>query len=428
MKHFGILLVVSVSIIFSAVQGFAGELLRGTVVDAAHDLLNVATGEKVAINLGSSSGVIKGDVLTVYPSKDIELQGAIGWCEVSKVFADTSVCQLIKVRTEIELGNTVTLPRLEVSDKRLYPTIFGLMNAVVKPYKASSDIRIRVYDFFDKDNNMTEFSKRLKDEVLNIFAQKEKIIINKSNYEGKDPAFYPDGYMESEKAIKIFMQQHGIDVLITGAYEKQDRSTVLKVLKIDKNWGNEQLMFDLPPDIDEGLTRVLFPYKPAKKRETLSCDVTFNGKDIKLRRDIKDDIIQYESKGSELTNIAMKKMEFNIIGVVNLNLKIGDEIIEFSSNNTKQINLIEGMNRLTATYKRGYYKNETLVHTSSREEKTEILLYVKKGGSLVIDIIASPLPAEKPVFNIYKKIDRERLQVKPVPVKLGEKTIEMYRD
>jgi hypothetical protein len=427
MKHFRIILISLALLILFSAPGLAGEFVRGNIISTANGRLNVATGGKVATNLGSNSGVIKGDVLKVYPYKDTDLQGATGWCEVTKVFTNTSVCELIKTSTEIEQGNTVTLSKVDVRDGTLYPAIFELMNAVVEPYKASSEIRVRVYDFFDKGNNITRFSKNLKTEVLYVLGQKEKILLKDGDGE-KDPIFYPDGYGESEKAIKVNLEQSGIDVIITGTYEKQNGRTVLRVLKIDKNWGDEELTFDFPPDIDAGLTEIVFPFKPVEKRETIVCSVVFRDRNFRITRDMKDEIIRYESRGNVFTNLALKRTEFNIVGVVNPRLKVGNEIREFDANKAKQVSLIEGMNRLTATFRRGYYKNGTLLYTSSREEETEVLVHVKKGSNLNIDIIANPSPGEKLVFKIYKKMDREKLLLRPIPTESGEKTIEMYRD
>ena len=86
------------------------------------------------------------------------------------------------------------------------------------------------------------------------------------------------------------------------------------------------------------------------------------------------------------------------------------------------------MNRVTASFRRGYYRNETLVYTSTREETKEVIIYVRNGGNLNMDIVADPAVGGKPAFSVYRKSDKERMVLKSVPQFSDERGIELYRD
>ena len=91
--------------------------------------------------------------------------------------------------------------------------------------------------------------------------------------------------------------------------------------------------------------------------------------------------------------------------------------------------LLQGTHRLLASFKRGFYYNDTLIYASTNEVKKEILLTADKGGEINIDLNINPLYEKENIeFKVFKKTEKESMILKPIYKIETTNKLEVYKD
>ena len=412
-------------------SGSPGEYVRGEIIGGFSLLehINLVPGDKTLVGLGMKDGVIKGDVLQFAAKSDTGLIDPTGRCAVLRVSPNNSVCEVIRAKREIERSSTVFTDLLRWDQVQFYPSIYRLLYAIVEPYEPPRKVNVYLGGVFNEKNEITAFSMEMQNQVAYIFGQKKKINLRNDLAE-KDFLFYPDAPKDHRDSLKELMRQAGLDVFVTGSYAVRSGYVDFIFHKFDAKYGNEELRLRIPLEqIDPmALADVIRPYKPVRKKEITLCEVSYRPLNYPVTRDMREQAILQEARGNQFTQLNLRKTGFNIIGATSLKLKVGENILDFDGERQKEVMLLEGMNRLTATFKRAYYRNESLLFTSDRTESKEIIVYAHSGGKLNIDITADPALGGKPTFKVYRKLDKDLFLLKSVQVESGEKGIDLYKD
>ena len=413
----------------------ANELQQGQLVNSLEGKVKLLLGDKAITNLGKKDGVIKGDILQIYDKKDTALINSIGKCAVIEMISDRddrSICEIIKMNKEIS-GDTVTLKKIRYSDANLYPAILQLLTKVVEPYKPFEDIRVYVYNIFDDKNNVTLFSENVKKEIKNIFYQKKRIKVVEGNVSQALYAYYPQEYGESNAIIEEYLKKDNIDVIIAGNYKVSGEKIELTFYKIDKNW--EDIAVDTKissTNYANSVSNITVPYNPRKKEQNLLCNIVYKPVFYKANiRDERNDIIEKESKNNPFLEYNLKRIDFNIISPVDFKLEVDKYVYTFEKDKEYMLFLPTGEHNITASFKKGYYANDSLLFTSEDVIKKSIVLYLDKPDDLKIEIKANPLPESKNIEFDVRKVSL----TKPTPqmnqimgaTKNG-KTVETFKD
>ena len=421
----------SVTLILSfGANCFGEELVQGKVIGTTQDKLGIAMGEEAIINLGRNNSVIKGDIFEIIASKDIELTGAIGKCAVIKTYDTTSICKIIKSKVEIEKGNIVSCKKVLYSNDQLYPLIFKVLDKLVEPYAPNKEITVYIYNFFDDKNNVTEFSEKLKKEMKNVYAQKNRIKLI-GDETGRGIFVFPDQYSYEEliKFMEDYMRKDSIDVLITGTYKTNNENIELTIYHVDKNWEDLKFVFSISSkDYGESLSKVTVPYKQLARQEAV-CNLSYKPFYYVPRKDEKKDVVLYESEKNPFIEYDITKSDFNIISPLDFKLKVDNSTVKFDGRSEYKIALPIGTHTISASFKRGFYYNDSLVYTSNSELKKDILLSIDKTDDVNIEIYINPVFGKENInFKIYKRIERDKKVLKPIIQSATEKPIEVYKD
>ncbi len=100
----------SVFISANCIAAAENDLVVGQITASLEKKFKMLTGDKAFTNLGTRSGVIKGDILTVYHQLDTNRVEPIGQCAIVEIYDAKSVCEIITMNREIGL-DTVTIKR-----------------------------------------------------------------------------------------------------------------------------------------------------------------------------------------------------------------------------------------------------------------------------------------------------------------------------
>ncbi|MCX5806877.1 MAG: hypothetical protein NT010_12585 [Proteobacteria bacterium] len=405
----------------------AEEAVKGKVIGTTQNKLSISTGECAVTDLGKNYGVTKGDIFKISEEKDPDLKGPIGRCAVLDVKEGKSTCEIVKMSKEIRKGNIVLTNKLLFSDSRLYPIIYDSLNKFLQPYEPYKKINVYIYNFFDEKNNITRFSEILKKEMKTIFSQKNRI--NLLSYDvGKGFVLYPEEYLNT-KFVEDYMKRDDINVLIAGSYKTNNENIELTIVLIDKDYDDYQLHFTLKSsDYGNLISEVTVPYTPLERRDII-CNLFYKPVLFTPQRDDKKYFVLQESDKNPFTQYTLGRIDFNIISPVDFKIKIGNNIINFNERNEYKLTLLKGTHRLSASFKRGFYYNDSLMYTSTKEIKKEILLNLEKGGEINIDLNVTPLYDKENIeFKIYKKTEREIFTLKPIYKTESINQLETYKD
>lgn len=414
-----------------ATLGFGQKYIKGGIIGglSLQERINLVPGDKTLVSLGAKQGVIKGDILRIATPEDVSFIDPVGRCAVLRAGEDSSICEIIKGKKEIGRDYVVFAAPLQYDNPALYPYIYKLLFNVVDPYEPSKSVKVCIGGIYNSSNEITRFSEEMGREMKNLFTQKKRVTLRDDDVK-RNFVFYPDSSEQDRDSLKELMQITGIDVFVATRYGIAD-GLVRGVFSLyDRKFGDKQIGFEAPlvgRDI-AALSEVIRPFEPVVRRVKTSCTVSYRALNHRVVRDSRHEAIDGESNGNELTRLALEKSGFNIVGATSLKLTTGETTTNFDSAGPKEISLLEGMNRLVASFRRGYYRNESLVLTSDKEEKTEIMVFIKNAGKLYIDVTADPAMGGKPVFTVYRKTDKERLLLRPIKLESGETGINVFKD
>ncbi|MBA4390039.1 MAG: hypothetical protein C0399_03780 [Syntrophus sp. (in: bacteria)] len=424
-----IVLFISMSVLLST-ECFGNELIQGHIKGNLDSKVRILLGDKAIVDIGKKEGIIKGDILNVYRNIDTKLLDPIGRCAIVAIYDTTAICEVVKMKVEIE-NDTVTIDKLVYNDPHLFAAIFQMLTKVVEPYAPQKDITVYIHSIYDENNNITKFSETLQKEIKKVFYQKKRI-----KPAGKDVAralfaYLPSEYAESNKVIEDYIRKDNIDVIITGSYRVKNDKVEISLYKVDKNW--EDIIVDTTVNsapYGDLLSTVTLSYKSMEKEQNILCSILFKPVHYKATdRDERNDIIVSEAKKDPFLEYSLKRIDFNIISPVGFKLKIDNIDIGFEKSNEYELSLPTGKHEITASFKKGYYFNDSLLFTNDNEIKKSIVLLLDKPENLVIEAEVNPVPGRENIdFKVYKKVVRTKQVIKPVLQKETVKQVETFKD
>ncbi len=408
------------------------DLVVGQITASLEKKFKMLVGDKAFTNLGSRSGVIKGDILTIYHRSDTNRADPIGQCAVVEIYDSKSVCEIITMNREIGM-DTVTIKKMVYDDALLFPPIFALLTKVVEPYSPEKKVVVYVHEFFDENHNVTRFSEKIKREVNKVFFQKKRMESAGKAISPAVFAYLPGEYNEYNKTIEDYLKRDRIDVIIAGTYRTVGDKLQLSFYKIDKNWEDIALDTTITAKPYAAMaTEVTVPYKERKKEKTVTCDVLYKPVYHKTdSRDERNSIINYETQNNPILEYTLRRAEFNIIAPIDFTLHIDGNEIRFDKSQEYRLPLTTGNHEITASFKKGFYYNDTFLVALSEPNmvKKTAMLSIDKPEDLVIEIEANPLPRrENIVFKMYRRVGRSTTVVKPVLRRETLTPVETFKD
>ncbi|HOC45392.1 MAG TPA: hypothetical protein PKM26_02200, partial [Syntrophorhabdaceae bacterium] len=180
--------------------------VTGQIIDSLEGKFKMLIGDKAFTNLGSRMGVIKGDILTIYSAADKAKSDPIGRCAVVQVNDTGSICEIIEMSREIG-KDAVALKKVAYDDALLYPSLFTLLSKVVEPYPPEKKIKVYIYQIFDENHNVTEFSQKVRKEMVRVFFQKKRIVSAGRLISPALSAYLPGEYDEYNKTIEDYLRK-----------------------------------------------------------------------------------------------------------------------------------------------------------------------------------------------------------------------------
>ena len=409
---------------------FADDLVRGQITGNLDKKVKIMLGDKAITNLGKKDALIKGDVLGIYMAEDVKLLDPIGRCAVVLVQDSMSVCEIIKMKREIGT-DMVTIQKMEFNDPNLLGPIYQLLTKTVDPYEPQKEITVYVHNIVDEQNSVTEFSEMVRKEIKKIFFQKKRIKPVTKAVSQSLLAYLPGEFSESHQMIEEYMKRDNIDVIISGEYRLKGDKIELTLFKVDKNWKDITLETLVDRAKYEGsLAKVVVPFSPMKKEQTVACSIIYKPTHYKAAiRDERSDIIEYESKSNPFLEYNLKRIDFNIISPVDFALKIDNSSISFAKTTKYELRLPTGKHEITASFKKGYFLNDTLMVTNENVVQKNIVLFMDKPEDIVIEVAANPVAGRESIdFNIYKKAEKMEPVLMPVVEKKTVKPVETFKD
>ena len=140
-------------------------------------------------------------------------------------------------------------------------------------------------------------------------------------------------------------------------------------------------------------------------------------------------LIREESAGNPLVERVLRQTVFNVLGPVEIKVKVDDEIMAISEKEEQRVSLPNGVHRVVVSFKRGYFFNESLLYTSQQVVTREALLDLTKPENLLIDIRINPLfRADAIGLDVRERVDSHRQVLKPIYKVQSEKTIEVFKN
>jgi len=415
----------------------SAEYVTGQVASAIllQERINLTVPDRAVVNIGPKDGLIKGDILFVTTGPNVELANQIAECAVIRFVDDkSSVCQIVRAKSEVERGNYASIKRLNRGDERFFPAAFDTLSRTAEPYEPYRKINVFVYEIFDENNNITRLSKRIKKSISDAFAQKPKFRM-KAGVEAKDFLFYPDKYRETSVALSQTMSRSGIDVFITGSYTTNNGVLNLNLIKFDRNYGDETANFQIPLTSiseQEQALQIVTPYRPIQKREYVSAKMTIKQGQYLPQKDEVNDIINYEGGGDVFTANTLKRTGFNIISPVNVTVRIDGEPVNLRGKDEVVLPALEkGVHKITASFRRGYFSNNraNLLYSSTKDIEKEVMLSIAKDGEIFMEFKMNAAFEKDPIdIRIYRQNERKHVFLKPVHRTESGKSVDFFKD
>ncbi|MCX5810552.1 MAG: hypothetical protein NTX36_14500, partial [Proteobacteria bacterium] len=372
---------------------------------------------------------------------DSILIGHIGKCAVITTYDSTSVCEVIKLSAEAGKGDYVYINKLEYTDPLVYPLVFTLLNEVIAPYKPQEDIRVYVHNIYDEKNNITKFSEKIKEEIVAVFEQKKRMVVNTTSLKGY--VNYQDHYFNSDTdksnkgsidKLKNSMEQLDINVVITGVYTIKGDSLKLKLYIVDRKWQDKtmSLMVNVK-DYLNTIAETVIPYEPFKEKEFVRYSIILNHKDYLPDKDEQREIKEYESE-KELKfkyKFADSKTKFNRISPGDVYLRVNEEEIgDIQKGVVFEKDLEKGIKRIFVSFAPTLFNNTDEIIELKKEIKKEIMLDLKDEDNISIEMMLdATYEKEKIDLKVVRKKIKEPIVMKSVTSEIDKKpAIELYKD
>jgi hypothetical protein len=415
----------------SALGNALGSDIRGEIVSSVQDRLNLSQGDSLIVNLGGGTGAIKGDIARIVKRDATDLSDILGKCAVTETRDTTLLCEVLQTKGEIQLGDVVILKGLSLpSDSVFQQLVLAAANSVVGPYHPSKEISVYVYEIFDEGNNITGLSRKMRMELVDAFKQKSRLSVA-GNASIKDVPFYPDADLRWVRDVKDVLTKTTVDVLITGRYRIEGDQLQVTLYKVDKNWDTREIIVKVPlkKNLETLAANTVVPYRVLEKKEPVTVHVMLRPQRLTPVKEEKAEIIRLEAAGNPVTAYSLKKVNFNILSPVDFVVRINDLQVDFGGKSSQSVTLRQGLQRLTVSFKRGYFSNDVLLYTSEQAITKEAVLDVTKNKTIVVEVMANPVPDKTPLlFNVYASVDRERQLLRPITRVESEKVMETFKD
>jgi hypothetical protein len=409
-----------------------GNMIAGNIMDSLEGKFKMLIGDKTFTNLGSKMGVIKGDILTIYARTDTTLSDPVGKCAVVQIYDTRSICQVIEMTREIG-KDTATIAKLAFDDAQLYPGIFTLLSKIVEPYPPEKKVKVYVYQIFDEKHNITEFSQKIRKDIVKVFSQKKRMEPASRLISPALSAYLPGEYDEYNKTIEDYLRKDNIDAIVSGTYKMVGDKIHISYYKIDKAY--EDIVVDsvVPAQPYTAMTaKVLVPYTDKKKEQIVKCNIVFKPVNYRAQsRDERNTILADETRGNPVLEYTLKRSEFNIMVPVNFTVTVDGNRIKFDKFQEFSVPLATGEHTITASFSKGLYMNDTPLMTlpDSNAVKKTAILNIDLPEDITLEIVANPLPRrENIVFNVYRTSTRTSTIVKPVLNRETRTPIEVFKD
>jgi hypothetical protein len=426
----GVSLLVVASFSFTYADVTKTSPLIGAIGPISNERITIQFGDKAQVNLGTKDGLIKGDIGIIRASQEISPEKNIGECAITRTEYGSSICEMIASKREIEKGNFIYFNRIEYSDPFMYSLIMTTLANIVEPYEPYKNLRVCIYGIFDKNNAVTGLSKQLSKEFENIFMQKKRIkLVDRSVFPGL--VIYPGFSSDTEAYLKTQMKRANVDAMLLAQYEIKDGRVKVTVNSFDTQNKNTTTTYAFPLSEDyqkTSSTVLLSPMEETKARNILCKLALINIPKI-LSREDRMSLMNSESDGNALTEIALKKIDFNMVNPVEVTTNIDGEMIDISDSKNRSILLGTGNHSFSLTFKRGYFYNETLLYTSEKTFHKDVIVSLSKPFEVNIDVSINSLDKKDPIsLSIYYPTERQKQVLKPIFRVESDRTIETYKD
>jgi hypothetical protein len=419
---------------FLVFQGtaLADEYLQGEIVSSFADRLDLTAGDKVIINVGKNLGVAKGDIAKIARrGAEDPLTNTLGQCAIIETEDASAVCEIIRNKMEMHRGDAVFLPATKpYADVAIYPLALKTLQSLVNPYHPSKKLSVYVYNIFDEKNDVTALSERIRREVVEVLRQKSRITLADSG--AAMEAFYPADDMRWVNDVKQVMKKTNVDVLLTGRYSLQKDRLVMSIYKIDLRGDDRRISHAVQRQENYAQmgAGIQIPYRQIEKKEQVFCSFVLKPVAYVPMKDEKPALIRFEADGNPFTEYGMRRDDFNIVIPVDVLVKVGNESFALSANKAHQlVTLTKGTQRVTVSFRRGYYFNENLLYKSRTLIAKEVLLDVRKSNNILVDLTVDPLPDKPPItIQVFDSVGKERQILRPIRRLDADTIVETFKD
>jgi len=429
---YGPIIAIIVCLTISATS-FAADKVSSILAPLSGERIAIVTGEKAFTALGLRDGIIKGDVGLIAPDQQQAAQGAyIGQCAVVKNGAASSVCEVITLKKEISGGDLVFFNRVTYSDPNVYPVAIAMLSDIVEPYEPYKPLKIMVYGIFDEQHAITGLSEALRGEIRHIFSQKKRIQVA-DGAEFRDFVFYPGAGQDVLRSVRAKMQKSDIDVLLLGKYSSDGQSITLNMTELSAKGADKSWQFSLPAaGYADSVAKVVLPPQEETQVETYPCYIFVRGGTAKVMKpNEKIDVIRHEAEGNAFTELSLKRSDFNIMSPVEIKVKIDNAVVLDGQVPATPLSLplSAGTHRVVVSFHRGYFFDESLVHTSQKEVRKEINLELHTVKNLSLDVQLSPLFDQDTItVKAFERIGKQQQVLRPIRRVEWDTTIETFKD
>ena len=227
------------------------------------------------------------------------------------------------------------------------------------------------------------------------------------------------------------MKRADLDVVVTGRYRVTDKGVELIMYAVDRDGTLRVAGFSFPlaDKYVPLLSRIVRAPEEPTKVVLSTCRVTLKTVPAEPRRQEKATVILDESGGNVIVENILKRVDFNILSPVDVKVTIDDQAVPVSDSEDATLTLPNGSHRVTVSFKRGYFSNESLLYTSSQEVRREALLDLSKSNNLVVEVRLDPLFTAQPVgLEVYRRADTERYLIVPISRLRERERIDVFKD
>jgi hypothetical protein len=427
------ILLLLVMLTFTSGVLHAGDMVSGVVEPFSNERINILTGDKATVSLGEKDGLITGDIgLFGADSNALATDSFLGECAITKTGYTSSICEAVKVNREVEGGHSIFFSHVTFSDPNLYTVAIASLSNIVGPFKPYEKVRVCLYGFFDSSNAVTGLSEDIEKEFKAIFSQKKRIeMVGKDAL--KNLIFYPKFDKESFMLVKGLMKKAAIDAVVIGEYKESGQDIELTITKLVLTGTDIALTFHLPltDKYKQAASKVLLTRQDPTRADIFSLNVLMNPAIVQLQREERMGLIKRESGDNPLTEMTLKRLDFNILAPVDTNVRVDDEAVVVNNKQIKDVVLLGKGRRhaVSVSFRRGYFANEALLYASEQLTTKDLFIDVTKRSNLVMEVVINPLIYADPItVKIYDRVERQRQVIQPIYRMETEKSIETFRD